>query len=106
MSIPDDCLCRARIDVISQIPASSSSQQACADAVDQDRGDDDHADQSLLPVGVDLRQHQPVSDDLEQDAADDGAERATEAAGEIGAADPSQPEMMMPCSPAASAPTT
>src|SRR3954464_10495824 len=83
---PDDCLCRGRIDNNCH-PGQYTSQQSRADAIDQHGGDDDHADQGLLPVGIDLRQHQAVSDNLEQHAADDGAERPADAAGEIGAPD-------------------
>src|SRR5882672_833945 len=77
-----------RIDRAVVAPSRSVfSNHARAYPVDQHSQDDDHADQGLLPVGIDLRQHEAVADDLEQDAADDGAERTADAARQIGAAD-------------------
>src|SRR5882757_10479386 len=77
-----------RIDRAVVAPSRSVfSNHARAYPVDQHGQDDDHADQGLLPVGIDLRQHEAVADDLEQHAADDGAERTTDAACQISAAD-------------------
>src|SRR6516225_11949665 len=61
-------------------PRKATSNHARADAVDQHGEDDDHAHQGLLPIGVDLREHEAVADHLKQHAADDGAERSARTA--------------------------
>src|SRR4051812_20383058 len=69
----------SRNDVVSDHPR--------ADAVDQYGQDEDPAPRRLLPVGPALGEHEAVADPLEQHAADEGARRPPEAAGEIGTAD-------------------
>ncbi|KTT54177.1 hypothetical protein SB7C_12365, partial [Staphylococcus epidermidis] len=71
----------------SRSSGTNLSGHARAKAIDQHGCDDDHAHQCLLPIRVDLREHEAVADYLEQHAADDGSEWAAGAAGEIGAAD-------------------
>src|SRR5690349_13894055 len=73
MPIPDIFRSGSGIDgafLVSLRPVSSNHPRAYP--VDQNGQDDDHAHQRLLPVGIDLREHEPVADHLEQHTADDG----------------------------------
>src|SRR4051812_1901888 len=69
----------SRNDVVSDHPR--------ADAVDKSAQKDDPAPQRLLPVGAARGEQEAVADPFEQHAADEGAGRPADAAGEIGSAD-------------------
>src|ERR1700758_2089331 len=80
------CCSGRRIDDDLLSSGKNISSHARTDTIDQHSQYDDHAHESLLPIGIDLREHEAIADHFQQRAANDGPERATDAAGEIGTA--------------------
>src|SRR5207248_2805781 len=68
--------------LLSKRTGGASARPLGTDAVEQDRQDDEHADEEILPVGLHPAQDQAVADHLDQRRAGDGPQRAADAAGQ------------------------